>query len=366
MFTSNITFSLLNINSLSDPQLQSFDKLPSSMTSILEPYSDELARGHDPIAITSSFPPLDFTNLLTFDNGLQPTSSPHCGFIASPFSSARRYNNPLSSPSVVTESLFSTISPFAPDTSAVFQTSSAKQSLFAPKSFQNDNISSTINQTRSFGEQYPCDSKSHQQNIQSDVQEVSSMTGARDMVSQHLFIGNDMIASNNSLINSIPEEQTGLYGQNNSQSTSTFDNNNTQEIEIGRESKNYPKSPEDYVLNEKSSASDKMTKVSSTIDKAAERRRKNRESSSRCYYNRKRIIENLEKQISAEKAKLTDLYDRALELRHSNAKLKRDVVTRGLNLPVRQMNHVTDDNPNLMQLTGYLNFMKSSYYRTVI
>lgn len=79
----------------------------------------------------------------------------------------------------------------------------------------------------------------------------------------------------------------------------------------------------------------KATQVMSSIDKAAERRRKNRESSSRCYYNRKRIIESLDKQISAEKTRLTALYDRALELRHENARLKKDVVTRGIPLPTK-------------------------------
>ena len=338
------------------------------MTSILEPFSEDFVRGRDPIAITTSFPPLDFSNLLTFENGLQPTSSPNCGFVISPLSSARQYNNPLSSPTVETESLFSTISPFAPDTSALFQTSSTRQSLSIPKSFQNDfNVTSTIHHTRSFGEQYHRDSKSQEQNIQSDVQDPASMTDSRDILSQHLFIDNDMPAPSTSFNKPHFEEENGFYQRNNSRSSSFVDcNNPPQEHEVVREHENYPISPGGSVLNEKSSASDKTTKISSTIDKAAERRRKNRESSSRCYYNRKRIIENLERKISAEKAKLTDLYDRALELRHSNAKLKRDVVTRGLNLPVRQMNCVTDDNSNLMQLTGYLNFMKSSYYRTAI
>lgn len=80
----------------------------------------------------------------------------------------------------------------------------------------------------------------------------------------------------------------------------------------------------------------KVARTMSSIDKAAERRRKNRESSSRCYYNRKRIIGTLDRQISAEKTRLTALYDRALELRHENAKLKKDVVTGGIALPTKQ------------------------------
>lgn len=72
----------------------------------------------------------------------------------------------------------------------------------------------------------------------------------------------------------------------------------------------------------------------SAIEKAAERRRRNRESSSRCYYNRKRIIDALDAQISSEKQRLTKLYDRALEMRHENARLKRNVVLFGIPLPL--------------------------------
>lgn len=75
------------------------------------------------------------------------------------------------------------------------------------------------------------------------------------------------------------------------------------------------------------------------IDKLAERRRRNRESSSRCYYNRKRIIDALDKKISFQKRRYAELYDRALELRHENAKLKRDVVINGIPLPTRKQNN---------------------------
>lgn len=80
----------------------------------------------------------------------------------------------------------------------------------------------------------------------------------------------------------------------------------------------------------------KQLSAQAQIDKVAERRRRNRESSSRCYYNRKRIIEGLDKQITTEKQKLTSLYDRALELRHENARLKKDVVLMGIALPSSQ------------------------------
>lgn len=79
--------------------------------------------------------------------------------------------------------------------------------------------------------------------------------------------------------------------------------------------------------------SEKALVTNSRHDKLAERRRRNRESSSRCYYNRKRIKEQLDAQINAEKRHLMQLYDKALELRHENARLKRAVVTSGTSLP---------------------------------
>lgn len=74
----------------------------------------------------------------------------------------------------------------------------------------------------------------------------------------------------------------------------------------------------------------------SNADKIAERRRRNRESSSKCYYNRKRIKDELEAQISSEKRLLMQLYDKALELRHENARLKRAIVTSGISLPIHK------------------------------
>ena len=108
--------------------------------------------------------------------------------------------------------------------------------------------------------------------------------------------------------------------------------------------------------------SKRTSPVISPIDKAAERRRKNRESSSRCYYNRKRIIETLDKQISEEKSKLTQLYDRALELRHENAKLKKDVVTNGIALPTKARGTNSGSSSSAFQLRGYLHLLQSAQF----
>lgn len=70
-------------------------------------------------------------------------------------------------------------------------------------------------------------------------------------------------------------------------------------------------------------------------EKAAERRRKNRESSARCYYNRKRQIEALERTLTSQKRRAVALYARELELRHENARLKRCIVLANGRLPPR-------------------------------
>lgn len=74
----------------------------------------------------------------------------------------------------------------------------------------------------------------------------------------------------------------------------------------------------------------------SYTEKIAERRRRNRESSSKCYYNRKRIKDQLDAEINTQKCRLMQLYDRALELRHENARLKRAIVTSGISLPIQK------------------------------
>lgn len=83
-----------------------------------------------------------------------------------------------------------------------------------------------------------------------------------------------------------------------------------------------------------SAATEGATKV---IDKLEERRRKNRESSSRCYYNRKKVIEGLERTLTEEKRKAIQLYARELELRHENARLKRDLVIRNIRIPASML-----------------------------
>ena len=68
-------------------------------------------------------------------------------------------------------------------------------------------------------------------------------------------------------------------------------------------------------------------------EKLEERRRKNRESSSRCYYNRKRLIEGLDGELNLQKQRAVALYQRELELRHENARLKKDLVLRNIQIP---------------------------------
>ncbi|CAN8070777.1 unnamed protein product [Agarophyton chilense] len=111
------------------------------------------------------------------------------------------------------------------------------------------------------------------------------------------------------------------------------------------------------------SPSSKILQPKSAIDKAAERRRKNRESSSRCYYNRKRIIQNLETQLLAEKDKLTKLYDRALELRHDNARLKKEVVTNGYALPASSTKHAYQRSSSTFSIRDYLRLLHDSTYQ---
>ncbi|PXF48040.1 hypothetical protein BWQ96_02231 [Gracilariopsis chorda] len=99
---------------------------------------------------------------------------------------------------------------------------------------------------------------------------------------------------------------------------------------------------------------------SSSIDKAAERRRKNRESSSRCYYNRKRIIQTLEKELLEEKRKLTMLYDNALQLRHDNARLKKEVVTKGYAIPAAPNKNASAS----FSMRDYLELLHHSTYHS--
>ena len=68
-------------------------------------------------------------------------------------------------------------------------------------------------------------------------------------------------------------------------------------------------------------------------DKLEERRRKNRLSSSKCYYNRKRQIELVERTLTSEKRKAITLYARELDLRNENARLKKELVLRNIRIP---------------------------------
>lgn len=100
------------------------------------------------------------------------------------------------------------------------------------------------------------------------------------------------------------------------------------------------------------------------IDKADERRRRNRESSSRCYYNRKKITDALNLQICSEKRRLTELYDRALDLRHENSRLKRAVVTQGIPLPMsRRGPSSKSDHPDTAQLQGFFSHISSNWHQ---
>lgn len=106
------------------------------------------------------------------------------------------------------------------------------------------------------------------------------------------------------------------------------------------------------------SGSSGTSTLQSAISKADDRRRRNRESSSRCYYNRKRIIDGLQAEIAEEKQTLTELYDRALHLRHENARLKRHVVTNGIALPVRAHNGQGRRPDCAVQLRDYFSLLQ--------
>lgn len=98
------------------------------------------------------------------------------------------------------------------------------------------------------------------------------------------------------------------------------------------------------------------------VDKTAERRRKNRESSSRCYYNRKRVLQQLNAQIGEEKTRLARLYDRALQLRHDNARLKKEVVVNGYALPLtRRSARCSSAARSSLSLSYYLQMLNHSY-----
>lgn len=68
-------------------------------------------------------------------------------------------------------------------------------------------------------------------------------------------------------------------------------------------------------------------------DKLEERRRKNRASSQKCYYNRKRKIEEVERTLTDEKQRAIQLYTMELQLRNENAYLKKELVLNNIPIP---------------------------------
>lgn len=68
-------------------------------------------------------------------------------------------------------------------------------------------------------------------------------------------------------------------------------------------------------------------------DGIEDRRRRNRESSARCYYNRKQKIAACTEELETVKRRAIELYDRELELRRENAVLKNELVLRGGSIP---------------------------------
>lgn len=76
-----------------------------------------------------------------------------------------------------------------------------------------------------------------------------------------------------------------------------------------------------------------IAKPQTAMAKAEDRRRRNRESSSRCYYNRKRKIEARLEELGETRRYAVVLYARELELRSENARLKKGLVMSGGLIP---------------------------------
>lgn len=118
-----------------------------------------------------------------------------------------------------------------------------------------------------------------------------------------------------------------------------------------------PQQPEQVKESSLADGNWKSIGLKETIDKADERRRKNRESSSKCYYKRKEIVDGLNAEIAHGKKRITELNNRALELRHENARLKRQVVTSGLRLPISKHNSFNHRPESTLHLRDYLLFL---------
>lgn len=72
------------------------------------------------------------------------------------------------------------------------------------------------------------------------------------------------------------------------------------------------------------------TSPSPVLDKEADRRRRNRESSSRSYYKRKIRIAQLANDVSVQRRRMALLFDQELTLRETNVCLKRQLLRRGI------------------------------------
>lgn len=71
--------------------------------------------------------------------------------------------------------------------------------------------------------------------------------------------------------------------------------------------------------------------------KAEDRRRRNRESSARCYQKRKLKVEARKVELATLERRAVDLYARQLELREENARLKKQLVRRGGFIPLHML-----------------------------
>lgn len=81
--------------------------------------------------------------------------------------------------------------------------------------------------------------------------------------------------------------------------------------------------PPEYLASSCASESSAEQTKDSTVDKAELRRMRNRESSARSYYSRKRKIDELDSELRQARSKATKLFTRELSLRQENTRLKR-------------------------------------------
>lgn len=319
------------------------------MTGLVQTLPDDLSLS----AGSSSLRPLDFSNLLSYNNdpfvpttGISP-AAPGWPLIASPLCSARTR---LASDSIASDpnAWFAGLSPVcksSPKVPQIFsdaELSAVTDAVWPVTTLQDQTFRSSQNQ--------PAQSAVTTQITQSTL---TAQQQSQGQATAPLGTMDAFLQSVDSSINPHKITQHTTLVQNPSAHTTATGSPASAAVPEIAQSKRRK--------HEKSTITRKTSQTLSSIDKAAERRRKNRESSSRCYYNRKRIIETLDKQISAEKTKLTNLYDRALELRHENARLKKDVVTQGIALPTKTKSFRSD---SAFQLQGYFQLLQSTSYQT--